>query len=277
MPKRLTPSRIAAYERDGFVAPVDIMSASEAHDLRRRFEEAERRFPERLHSEQRDNAHYEFGFMDEIVHDGRILDAVEDLIGPDILLWSTVLFVREPRSSAHVSFHQDATYMGLEPHVGVTVWLALTEATTANGCMLMERGNHRDGRDTFGGDNILTRGQTIRAVNPDRVVPVELAPGRISLHHMRTVHASAPNTSDGRRIGIALQSYLPPTVRQPHGDDFALLARGEDRFGHFRHGRRPLSDGEPGACGFATRPTSASRRSCTRARRFVARSEPGMP
>ena len=94
MPKRLTPSRIAAYERDGFVAPVDIMSASEAHDLRRRFEEAERRFPERLHSEQRNNAHYEFGFMDEIVHDGRILDAVEDLIGPDILLWSTVLFVK---------------------------------------------------------------------------------------------------------------------------------------------------------------------------------------
>ena len=249
MPKRLTPAQIVDYQRDGFVAPVDVMSESEAHELRRRFEETERRYPERLHREQRNNAHYEFGFMDETVHDSRILDAVEDLIGPDILLWSTVLFIKEPRSSAHVSFHQDATYMGIEPQVGVTAWLALTEATTANGCMLMERASHRgdirEHHDTFGDDNILTRGQTIRAVNRDRVVPIELAPGQISLHHVRTVHASAPNTSDGRRIGIALQSFFPPAAKQTHGDDFALLVRGEDRFGHFRPARRPLSDAEP--------------------------------
>ena len=249
MPKRLTPAQIVDYERDGFVAPVDAMSESQAHELRRRFEEMERGYPERLHREQRNNAHYEFGFMDETVHDSRILDSVEDLIGPDILLWSTVLFIKKPRSPAHVSFHQDATYMGIEPQVGVTAWLALTEATTANGCMLMERASHRgdirEHHDTFGDDNILTRGQTIRAVNRDRVVPIELAPGQISLHHVRTVHASAPNTSDGRRIGIALQSFFPPTAKQTHGDDFALLVRGEDRFGHFRPARRPLSDAEP--------------------------------
>ena len=249
MPNRLTEEQIAAYDRDGFVAPVDIMPASEALILRQRLAKAEREYPERLNPQNRNNAHYEFRFMDDIVHDPRILDAVEDLIGPDILLWSTVMFIKEARTASHVSFHQDATYMGLEPHIGVTAWLALTESSTRNGCMLMEAGSHRDAirdhEDTFGEHNILTRGQTIRDVDQSAVTPVELEPGQLSLHHVRTVHASAPNHSNARRIGIALQAFFPPHVVQTKGDSYALVVRGEDNHGNFRLGRRPLADHEP--------------------------------
>lgn len=249
MPKHLTDHQIATYEADGFVAPVDVMSPAEAAGLRERLEAVERRFPERLHARARNNAHFEFRFLDEIVHHPRILDAAEDIVGPDILLWSTVLFIKEPDSAAHVSFHQDATYMGLEPQNGVTAWLALTDATVENGCMLMEAGSHkgeiRDHRDTFDEDNILTRGQTIEAVNGNRVSPVELKAGQMSLHHVRTVHASAPNRSDERRIGVALQAFLAPTTRQVLGQSYAALVRGNDTVGNFLPGRRPVRDHEP--------------------------------
>lgn len=256
MPKLLTLDQIDAYERAGFVAPIEVMSTEEATALRQQLEAAERKFPHRLNAENRNNAHYEFTFMDEVAHHGRILDAVEDLIGPDILLWSTVLFIKDPNSPAHVSFHQDATYMGLEPQVGVTAWLALSEATLTTGCMLMEPGSHkspvRDHEDTFGADNILTRGQTIQDVDTDAVVPIVLQPGQMSLHHVRTVHASAPNRGTDRRIGVAMQAYFPPDVVQTKGEDYALLVRGEDRYGNFQRARRPASDNERDGVRFRT-------------------------
>ncbi len=245
----LTKAQIASFAHDGFLAPVDVMSAAEAHSLRERLEKAERRYPGRLSDGNRNNAHYEFSFMDEIVHDRRILDAVADLVGPDLLLWSTVLFIKEPHSHAHVSYHQDATYMGLEPQVGVTAWLALTAADTINGCMRMEPGSHlgdlREHVDTFDGDNILTRGQTVHEVDAEAVVPLVLQPGQMSLHHVRTVHASGPNDSDDRRIGVAMQAFLPPHVTQTMGHDYAMRVRGSDDYGHFLSPRRPLRDNEP--------------------------------
>lgn len=254
MPAVLTPAQVASFQRDGFVAPVDVMSAAEAGRLRDQLEAAERAHPGRLSAENRNNAHYEFRFLDTLVHDPRIHDPVSDLLGPDLLLWSTVLFIKEARTPAHVSFHQDATYMGIEPQVGVTAWLALTDANIDNGCMVMERGSHlgaiREHRDTFAEDNILTRGQTIDDVVRERAVHIELRAGQMSLHHVRTVHASGANTSGDRRIGIALQAFFPPDVRQTHGHDYALLVRGSDPYRHFRPGRRPLADAEPEAMAF---------------------------
>lgn len=257
MPKKLTQEQVHSYERDGFVAPVDVMSCAQAIALRQRLEAVEQRFPERLNAHNRNNAHYEFLFMDEIVHDSRILDAIEDLVGADLLLWSTVLFIKDANTPAHVSFHQDATYMGIEPQAGVTAWLALTPATTENGCMLMEKGSHkgsiRTHEDTFDDHNILTRGQTIHEVNENAVEPIELKPGQMSLHHVRTVHASAANQSNTRRVGVALQAFFAPDARQAKGDDYALLVRGQDRFGHFHPGRRPLADNEPAGVCFRAR------------------------
>ena len=214
MPIRLTAAQKAAYEQDGFVAPIDIFSPEEAADIRAALEEAERRWPEGMAGANRNNAHYVLPVLDSVTHDSRILDAVEDVIGPDILVAGTTLFIKEPETKGFISWHQDARYIGLEPHDWVTGWLAISNVTEENGCMRMIPGSHRAPLaahvDTYGEDNLLTRGQTVPDVDEDAAVAVPLKPGQLSLHHPRIVHGSGPNMSGERRIGFAMQSYIGP-------------------------------------------------------------------
>jgi len=137
MGKVLTKQQIERYREEGFVSPVDVMSADEANQYRLKLEAAERDYPEEVHAKNRNNAHLSFSFLDEIVHNTVILGAVEDLIGPDIALWGTVLFIKEANSAGYVSWHQDATYMGMNNNNFVTPWLALTPSHRGNGCMTM--------------------------------------------------------------------------------------------------------------------------------------------
>ena len=172
MPKRLAAAQQAAYERDGFVAPIDIFSADEAAAIRTALEDAERRYPDGVTGPNRNNAHYVLPVLDEITHDSRILDAVQDVIGPDILVAGTTLFIKEPETKGFISWHQDARYIGLEPHDWVTGWLAISDVTEENGCMRMIPGSHKaalaEHVDTYGDDNLLTRGQTVPDVDRDR-------------------------------------------------------------------------------------------------------------
>ena len=243
---KLSVDDISRYQKDGVVAPITVMQPSVANDLRRRLESAETSFPELIGPEKRNNAHYVLACLDEIVHRKEILDTVECLIGPDIVLTNTVLFIKEPNSLHHVTYHQDATYMGLEPQTSLTAWIALTESTRENGCVRMIRGSHRldiqQHIDTFGEDNILTRGQQIEDVDEESALDIELEPGQMSLHHARTIHGSGPNKTSGRRIGIALQSFAHPSTRQVHGEDYALLVRGSDEYGNFTKGPRPNAE-----------------------------------
>jgi ectoine hydroxylase-related dioxygenase (phytanoyl-CoA dioxygenase family) len=206
------------------------MSASEAGDLLAALEAAERAAPQSLQASNRNNAHLEFPFLAEITTDRRIVDVVEALIGSDISLWSTVLFAKEPDSSAYVSWHQDATYMGVAGDNHVTAWLALTPSTTGNGCVSVIPGTHRNGmlphRDTFADDNILTRGQNVDSIDESAAVPLELAPGQMSLHHPWLVHGSLPNGSNSRRVGFALQSYLGAGMEPTRGTHYVTHVRG---------------------------------------------------
>lgn len=246
MPKKLTEQQVRAFGAEGYCAPVDVLTPDQAANFRARFEAAEARYPEEINATSRSNAHYVLTCLDELVHHPAILDAVEDLIGPDILAWGTVLFIKEPHDPGFVSWHQDATYWGIEPHEGVTAWLALSPATEEAGCMQVMPGSHiapvRPHRDTFGADNILTRGQVVQDAEEDRAVAMALLPGQMSLHHVRAIHGSQPNRSHDRRIGLAIQAYFPPSARQTKGEDAALLVRGHDRYGHFVPGRRPKGD-----------------------------------
>ena len=240
---KLSADEISRYQNDGVVAPITVMPRSVAQELRRRLESAEKSFPQQIGPEKRNNAHYVLACLDEIVHHDEILDAVECLIGPDIILTNTVLFIKEPNSLHHVTYHQDATYMGLEPQESLTAWIALTESTRENGCVRVIQGSHlldiQQHIDTFGEDNILTRGQQIENIDEERALDIELEPGQMSLHHARTIHGSRPNKSANRRIGIALQSFAHPSTRQVHGEDYALLVRGNDDYGNFTKGPRP--------------------------------------
>ncbi len=246
MVTKLSADEVSRYQQDGVVAPVSVMSPAVANELRCRLESAEKCFPQQIGPEKRNNAHYVLACLDEIVHHDEILDAVECLIGPDIILTNTVLFIKEPNSLHHVTYHQDATYMGLEPQDSLTAWIALTESTRENGCVRMIQGSHlldiQQHIDTFGEDNILTRGQQIENIDEERALDIELEPGQMSLHHARTVHGSRPNETGARRIGIALQSFARPSTRQVHGEDYALLVRGSDDYGNFTKGPRPKAE-----------------------------------
>lgn len=232
MAKYLNQKQIDEYRRDGFVAPVDVMSAQQAGEYLQALEQAEKQWPTELSGQGRNNPHLCFSFFDELTHHSRILDAVEDLIGPDVLVCGSVLFAKDAGDDAFVSFHQDVTYMGLEPHDGVSAWLALTPSNRDNGCMRMIPGSHRGPlkphRDTDAGNNILTRGQTIEEADASLAVDIELEAGQMSLHSLKTIHDSKPNHSNDRRIGFTIQSFIPPHVRQANGLMHVQLARGTD-------------------------------------------------
>jgi hypothetical protein len=246
MPKVLTESQVTRYHEQGYIAPVDVMSETEADELRARLEEAEAKYPRQLNAQNRNNPHLAFKFMDEIAHHPTILDAVDDLIGPNFSLWGSVLFIKEPQSQGYVSWHQDATYMGLEPHDFVTPWLALTHSNLTNGCMSMIPGSHRDDihhhEDTFDEDNILTRGQAVQDLDESRAVDLILKPGQISLHHARTIHGSKPNLSKNRRIGAVLQCFADTSTLQVLGENYWMPIRGTETNDQYISLPRPVSD-----------------------------------
>jgi non-heme Fe2+,alpha-ketoglutarate-dependent halogenase len=246
MPKRLTNREIEAYRRNGFHVPVRVFSAEVAAALRRRLEAHEASTGAPLQGKWRVKSHLLFTWADEIVHHPAILDAVEDIIGPNILCWNTNFFIKEPESAGFVSWHQDAAYWGLEPEEVVTAWVALTPSNTVSGCMKVIPGSHKEHHlphvDTFHRDNLLTRGQEIAVeVDASKAVDVILEPGEISLHDIKLVHGSEPNRSADRRIGLAVR-YLPTHVRQTKERDSAMLVRGVDRYQHFDLEPRPRRD-----------------------------------
>ena len=253
MPRILSTDQVEHFYEFGYCAPVDVMSEDEAHALKLRVEAAEAVYPEDLSPTNRNNSHLAFKCIDEIAHHPVIVDAVSDLIGPDILLYGSVLFFKEPRSAGFVSWHQDGTYMGIEPHTFVTPWLALTPSNVELGCIKVIPGSHKGGilkhQDSFGKDNILTRGQAIEDIDESAAVDLVLRPGQISLHHARTVHGSMPNRGDQRRLGVALQCYMRPECKQVIGENLVQVVRGCTDLSGYSILKRPVEDMDAAAVG----------------------------
>jgi len=223
------------YKLDGFVSPVRLIDEIEAVDQRARFEAVEA-----AHGSQhyKSKMHTLLDFAADLATRPAVLDTVEQLLGPDIMLFDVTYIVKEPHSASHVSWHQDLTYWGLANDQQVSMWLALTPATEISGCMRMVPGSHKNGRmeheDTDDDSNVLFRGQSVSGVAEEQAVMCPLQPGEASFHHGWTLHASMPNRSDDRRIGFNVQ-YIDPSARQTlHDLDTATLVRGEDRFNHYK-------------------------------------------
>jgi chlorinating enzyme len=249
MPKILTQSQIDTFWRDGCVFPIRVMSAAQALEIRERLEAFERKTGGPLKGDLRHKSHLLFPWLDEVVHNSKIIDAIEDLYGPNLLCWSTNFFIKEAANPAFVSWHQDSTYWGLNKPDVVTAWVALTSSNKANGAMGFIPGTHTADqiphRDTFAKHNLLTRGQEVAVdVDTSKEVTIELEPGEISLHHVRLVHGSPANPSGDRRIGFAIR-YIPTSVAQVAGRDSATLVRGSDQFHHFDLEPRPTTDMDP--------------------------------
>jgi hypothetical protein len=249
--KMLDEAALRHYQERGYYAPVRVLSRREAEVIRSKLESFEAGDGP-LAGRLRHKSHLLFTWLDELIRHSRILDAVEDVLGPDILCWGSSFFIKEPRDPAFVSWHQDSTYWGLDPADVVTAWVALSDSTAANGAMRVIPGTHAlaqvPHRDTFRPDNLLSRGQEIMVeVDESQAEMLELAAGEMSLHHVRLIHGSDPNPSDLRRIGFAIR-YIPTRVRQVAGNhDSATLVRGVDTYHHFEPEERPDADMSPRA------------------------------
>jgi hypothetical protein len=254
MGKVLNAHEVETYEERGYHFPVPVLSEAEVATCRRQLEDYERRTGGPIAGALRHKSHLLFPWINELIRHPRVLDAVEDVLGPDLLVWGTSFFIKEPKDPSFVSWHQDATYWGLSSPDVCTAWIALSPANRVSGCMKFIPGTHREQvqhTDTFHEKNLLSRGQEIAVeVDEGRAIFAELEPGQASLHHVLLFHGSEPNQSEDRRIGIAIR-YIPTYVRQAVGaSDSATLVRGEDRYGHFALEPRPRRDLDPEAVAY---------------------------
>jgi non-heme Fe2+,alpha-ketoglutarate-dependent halogenase len=265
MPRKLTPAQIAQYERDGFVCPIDAFAPAQARAWRDKLEAFERAQGQKMTRGHNFKPHLLFPWVDEIVHAPEILDAVEDLIGPDIRLFHLTVWPKDPGSGTYVSWHQDATYFALEPICHVTAWVALTDAPIESGCMEVVPGSHKLGQlrhaDMQDPDNLLSRGQTLTAdVDRSRTAFMAVKAGQFSLHHTHLVHNSRPNRSTDRRVGLGI-SYIPTYARCTAPSRVtAMLVRGRDIHNNFDDEPRPSVEAGPAERAFHAEAVAAFRR-----------------
>ena len=228
----LTSNQLKQYKDQGYVSPINVLTKDEANEIRNEIEFIENKWPEELEGSGRNYVHLISPVFDKVSHNEKILNAVESIIGKNILVCGTTLFIKNPSEKGFVSFHQDAKYIGLEPHNWVTAWIAVTNSNEENGCMRMWPGSHKEDlknhEQKFDEDNLLTRGQTIENVPIEETEPVILKAGQMSLHHPTVIHGSGLNRSNDRRIGFVVQSYIGSNVDQVLGKIYVQKARGED-------------------------------------------------
>ena len=239
MAKFLTDQQVEQYHREGFVSPIRVMSEEEALALRSEIEAFEASQGKPIHGTQKTKAFLRFPWAYDLVVRPEILDAVEDVMGPDILCYQHGLWFKEPESGSYVSWHQDSTYYGMDPWELLSAWVALTVVDDISGCIQVIPGSHKEGcypveyterRD----ENLLASGQnTLFEFDESEAVSLHLQPGEMSLHHVCLVHSSKPNHGSDRRMGLSA-GYLPTHVKQTTElKATAMLVRGKDEYGYY--------------------------------------------
>lgn len=237
----LTSEVVERYERDGIVYPLPVLSSSEVTHYRTALEkvvaggeDGRKRF---------DNLHLYFPWAYRLATNEALLDAVETVLGSDLVIDGTLVFYKPPRDGSYASWHQDSVYSGWHLTPSISAWIALTKSERENGCMRAVPGSHKlgllDHENVHGDPNLLNRrGERIRMdVRDSDAIDVVLAPGEMSLHHTNIVHGSNPNGSDGPRIGFIVRFV---TNRAANRDRVAIHARGAGDCSHLRLGEAPV-------------------------------------
>ena len=254
MAKILTGSQVNEFHKNGFLPAFPVLPVEQAVQLRANLESFEAENDGVLKGSLRFKNHLLFKWLSDLIRSPRILDTVEDIIGPDILVWSTDWWIKEANSPQFVSWHQDSQYWGLDTDKLVTVWIALSPSTIQSGCMRVLPGSHQGPdlthEETYHDDNMLTRGQSIGDIDEAKAVNLVVDTGQAVLFAFRIAHASYPNQTDDRRIGLAIR-YIPPDAQQQYSEqDSAALVRGVDNYQHFELEPEPRYDFDPVAVAF---------------------------
>jgi len=224
----------AQYEETGYFSPIPLIDTKKAASFLELLETIEHKTGS-LH--YRSKIHTVLGMAYKLATNKKLLDSIEILLGPNILLYNATFVIKEPYSDAYVSWHQDLTYWGFSDDKQVAAWIALSDVTEENGCMHMIPGSHKGGEVThdvkIDGNNILHHGQTIQDICEEESVSVPLNAGEASLHHGWMMHTSYPNKTGNRRIGLTINYISTDMYQTQTKEDSAMLVRGVDTFKHF--------------------------------------------
>jgi ectoine hydroxylase-related dioxygenase (phytanoyl-CoA dioxygenase family) len=241
----LSTESVEQYGREGILFPVQVLSAAEIVEYRDALESVAASCRGDGKRRRFDNLHLFFSWAYRLATTEALLDAVESLLGPDLVVDGTLVFYKPPHDSSYASWHQDSVYSGWHLTPSVSAWIALTPSERRNGCMRVVPGSHRDGmldHDTVVGDPDLLnrRGERLRTdVDESQAVDVILQPGEMSLHHTNVVHGSNPNGSDGPRIGFIVRFV---TNQLSHRDRAVMRVRGEADCSHLQLAAPPLEE-----------------------------------
>ncbi len=249
MPKALTTDQIEFYHANGFLFPYDVFTATEAAHLSRQVAEMEARVGGELQAKFRVKAHLPFPWLCSVVRNERLLNAVEDLIGPNILCWGASFFSKKAHDPRFISWHNDTFFYPYEPQETLSAWVSFNVADIQSGCIHYIPGSHRapDPVHVFKPEpaNLASDGRTVVGVDETTAVPAILAPGQVVFHHERVIHGSGPNNSDHPRIGFVIH-YVAPNVRNKTADhDTAIFCRGADPSGYWLPDPEPSCDLDP--------------------------------
>jgi non-haem Fe2+, alpha-ketoglutarate-dependent halogenase len=240
----LSPELVERYANDGLLFPIRVLSTAEAVRYRDALEQVaqvcgdgyRRRF---------DNLHLFFPWAYRLATDDPLLNAVETILGPDLVVDGTLVFYKPPLDSSYASWHQDSVYSGWHLTPSVSAWIALTPSERSNGCMRAIPGSHKDG--LLEHDNVLDdpnllnrRGERIRRdVDESQAVDIVLQPGEMSLHHTNIVHGSNANGSAGPRIGFIVRFVTSATTNR---DRQVMRVRGNADCSHLRLAPPPVEE-----------------------------------
>jgi non-heme Fe2+,alpha-ketoglutarate-dependent halogenase len=249
MGKILTSEQIKSYHSNGFLCPYNVFTPAEAGQLSAKVVNIEARVGGELQAKFRVKAHLPFPWLCDVVRNERLLDAVEDIIGPDILCWGASFFAKKARDPRFISWHNDAFFYPYEPQETLSAWVSFNVANIESGCIHYIPGSHLepDPVHVFKPEpaNLASDGRTIVGVDESLAVPALLAPGQVVFHHERVIHGSGPNNSDHPRIGFVIH-YVAPHVRNKTADhDTAILCRGSDPSGYWLPDPEPTYDLDP--------------------------------
>ncbi|MEL6864776.1 MAG: phytanoyl-CoA dioxygenase family protein [Bacteroidota bacterium] len=245
MLKSLQGPQVQRYKDEGALFPIDVLRPEEIRHYRAQVQAMEDYFGRPMKHIELVHPHVHYPWAYELVRHPRVLDAVEDVLGPNILVHHSTLFCKYPQNDKYIAWHQDGFFMDFEEPQYVTAWVALTESNRQNGCLRVVLNTHRrkyEHAQVVDEKNMLASGLTmVENVEQTDIRDIELKAGQMSLHHVNLVHCSDANQSDDQRIGFAIR-YIAPSVSQSTPHFGVMLVRGADHYQHYQHIEPKLCD-----------------------------------
>ncbi len=245
MSTTLSKAQLNQYDREGIVFPIQVFSVDEVAVFRSALEAI---INNGGALKRLDNLHLFFDWAHRLVTHDALLNAIQEMLGEDILIYGTLVFYKPPRDSGYASWHQDALYSGLHQTPSTSAWIALSQSHPGNGCMRVIPGSHKAGLlnhiNVRDGANLLRRGEQLMTVDESTALDVVLQPGEMSLHQSTIVHGSNPNTSDEPRIGFIVR-FITSQIR--NRERALLRVRGEADCSHLLLAEPPLETSQESA------------------------------